>query len=252
MSIATSSYSSSLDLFSTWAIEHENKDLQDFASLSTLNRYLVAFDGNLERAKAGLEATIEWRSTSIIPTFVCIPCARNKGAHCFISLGEDKEGNALIYGCPARAGETNVEETMAHCIHSLEKQWPNNGAKKWVWIVDFKGFGLVHSLNARLGISFATVFKQHFPERLRAIALINPPFVFKALIAAISTFADVKTLNKLFQINATTSDEIVNKLHETFGLETETQQWLNIVFDDDDVTPDKLPPLPRNVLNLQV
>ncbi len=56
----------------------------------------------------------------------------------------------------------------------------------------------------------------------------------------------------LFQINAITSDEIVNKLHETFGLEKETQQWLNIVFNDDDITPDKLPPLPRNVLNLQV
>ena len=87
------SSSSSLDLFSNWATEHENKSLQDFASIATLNRYLVAFEGNLERAKTGLEATVEWRSKSIIPTFVCTPCARNKGAHCFIALGEDKEGH---------------------------------------------------------------------------------------------------------------------------------------------------------------
>jgi hypothetical protein len=167
-------------------------------------------------------------------------------------LGDDKKGNALIYGCPARAGETNVEETMAHCIHTLEKQWPNDGAKRWIWIVDFKGFGIIHSLNARLGISFAMVFKQHFPERLKAIVLINPPIVFKALISAISTFADERTLSKLIQVNAVTGGEIIEKIHKQFGLGLETQVWLNKVLDDDDVTPTKLPPLPVSVQDFQV
>ena len=241
-----------LEQFTSWASKHTNKNLQEYATTFTLKRYLDAFDSDLERAKVGLESTVDWRSTSIIPSFVCKPCARNKGAHCFISLGDDKKGNALIYGCPARAGETNVEETLAHCIHTLEKQWPNDGAKRWIWIVDFKGFGIIHSLNARLGISFATVFKQHFPERLKAIVLINPPIVFKALISAISTFVDERTLSKLIQVNAITGGEIVEKIHKQFGLGLETQEWLNKVLDDDDVTPTKLPPLPVSVLDFQV
>ena len=121
-----------------------------------------------------------------------------------------------------------------------------------IWLVDFKGFGLIHSLNARLGICFASIFKAHFPERLKAILLINPPFIFKALLSAIGSIADERTLNKLVQINVTTGQEVVRELDQRFGLSKDIQIWLQDVFDMDDIAPSKVPPLPQTAQSLQV
>ena len=102
-------------------------------------------------------STAKWRATLVEPGFSCAVCAARPGAHCFVSLGQDDEGAALIYGCPARASEGGeVEKTVLHCVNSLEKQWGAQGAapQQWVWIVDFNGFGLTHAMQARLGISF--------------------------------------------------------------------------------------------------
>jgi hypothetical protein len=123
----------------------------------TLLRYLVAHAHSAPKALAGLAATAKWRATLVEPGFSCAMCAARPGAHCFVSLGQDDEGAALIYGCPARASEGGeVEKTVLHCVNSLEKQWGAQGAapQQWVWIVDFNGFGLTHAMQARLGISF--------------------------------------------------------------------------------------------------
>lgn len=63
--------------------------------------------------------------------------------------------------------------------------------------MDFKGYGFWHAMQARLGISFATIFGQHMPERLCKIILVNPPAVFDILLKAIRPFVDHRTLNKV-------------------------------------------------------
>ena len=129
MEYNTSSSSSSssltitnLDQFIIWSSTHQNLDLQSYSTKETLIRYLVAYNDDIEKAKKALEATIEWRKVFLKENFFCNRCKINNGAHCFIPLGEDTCGNVIIYGCPARASETNVEETINHCIHALEKQ----------------------------------------------------------------------------------------------------------------------------------
>jgi hypothetical protein len=258
---SSESVSPSFSDFKTWALTHESSNIRAYATDGTLSRYLRAHNNNLTHAKRGLEATVLWRETSISSTFVCAPCKDTNGAaHCFIPLGTDASGATIVYGCPARASAGGeVTHTLAHCVNALEKQWTscdnldNHGSRQWVWIVDFKGFGLTHSMNARLGIAFASVFRDHFPERLSSIILINPPFIFKALIAAIGAIADARTLAKLHQVDVTTGTHAITVLKETYNvIDTNILDWLLAVFDAPHATPGTLPPLPKDACKLQV
>lgn len=259
----SSSTSTSLQLlteFKTWAMANENNDIRDYATHGNLSRYLRAHNNNLSHAKRGLEATVLWRETSISSTFICAPCKDTNGAaHCFIPLGSDASGAAIVYGCPARASAGGeVTHTLSHCVNALEKQWNNSsaddhGSRQWIWIVDFNGFGFTHAMNARLGIAFASVFRDHFPERLKSIILINPPYIFKALIAAIGAIADARTLAKLHQVDVTNGTHAITVLKETYNvIDTNILNWLQAVFDAPHTTPGTLPPLPKDACKLQV
>ena len=227
---------------------------------STLARYLTAHRGSAPAALAGLEATAAWRATAIQPAFTCPACAAKPGAHCFVSLGRDAQGAALIYGAPARASEGGeVPQTLAHCVNALERQWEGEGgggggasAGTWVWLVDFRAFGVTHALQARLGIAFATVFRDHFPERLKTIVLLNPPLLFRGLVAAIGAVADARTLAKLKVLEAPTPQALCERLRAEHGVEhAEVLAWLERAFTEPAV-PGTLPPLPQHVQHLQV
>ena len=128
------------------------------ASSHTLQRYLTAHRDSVPKALAGIEATAAWRAKAILPGFSCALCAARPGAHCWVSLGCTADGCALIYGAPARASEGGEGEgTLAHGVNSLERQWEGGageaagGSGQWVWLVDFREFGVTHALQARLG-----------------------------------------------------------------------------------------------------
>jgi hypothetical protein len=230
----------------------------DFLSLQhTLTRYLEASRGDVEAAKAALLASVAWRAATLQPNFSCAPCAATPGEHCFIPLGADATGAALVYGCPARAsGSGNIEHTIAHVAHALEKQFTGEAGgpapRQWVWIVDFSGFGLTHALQARLGLSFGYMFREQFPERLKRIVLINPPLLFRGLLAALSAIADERTVAKLTPLTAGTPEEVVAALRYRFDVHNEEAlAWLQVVLRSPP-TPGTLPPLPPAAVALQV
>ena len=229
--------------------------VQSYACALTQARYLTAHCGRPAEALAGLEATVAWRASAIQPGFACALCREKPGAHCFISLGQDDEGDALIYGAPARASEGGeVPGTVAHCVNSLEKQWGAGGAapQRWSWVVDFRDFGFTHAMQARLGISFATIFKAHFPERLKRILLLNPPTLFKVLVSAIGVVADARTLAKLVVLEAPGPAELCQRLRAEHGVgNAEVQAWLLAAFTEP-TTPGTLPPVPAHLAHLQV
>lgn len=235
-------------------IAEASAEVQAYACPFTRQRYLSAHYNDAKAALKGIQDTVAWRASAIVDGFSCALCAQKPGAHCFISLGQDSEGAAIIYGCPARAASGGeVALTVAHCVNCLEKQWGAAPAapQTWVWVVDFRGFGISHSLQARLGISFATIFKAHFPERLKAILLLNPPSLFKLLVAAIGAIADARTLAKLKVVEAPGPEELCAKLRDLKIENAEVLSWLQQAFTDPPV-PGTLPPLPPHVQHLQV
>jgi hypothetical protein len=230
----------------------------------TRQRYLTAHNGSAQRALEGLEATAAWRATAIHPSYACALCQAKPGAHCFVSLGQDAQGAAIIYGCPARASEGGeVARTVEHCVNCLERQWGAGGGgggggdaaapQTWVWLVDFNGFGMSHALQARLGISFATTFRDHFPERLKTIVLLNPPVLFRMLVSAIGAVADARTMAKLKVVEAAGAQALCQRLRAEHAVEdAEVLAWLEAVLGEAAPTPGTLPPLPQRLQGLQV
>ena len=152
-----------------------------------------------------------------------------------------------------------MEKTIAHAVNCLEKQWgarapaasgPDAGT--WVWVVDFRGFGVAHSLQARLGIAFASIFRDHFPERLKCILLLNPPLLFRMLVGAIGAVADARTIAKLRVVEAGSAGELCEALREGHGVNNPSVlEWLRVALTTDPV-PGSLPPVPEAAAGLQV
>lgn len=227
-------------LIEEWAQQNKN-DISIEIQLSPLvndklayQRYSIARKGDLNAALSMYQGSLEWRKTACTGKYSCPPCEKDSTAHCFFPIGTDVYGNPVIYGNPPRASQTNVEETVRHVVHQLEYCWnsasnPQGGAectgRQWVWVVDFNGFGLKHAMNARLGISFASTFAAHFPERLRTLILINPPSVFSLLLTALTPFADHRTLSKVQTINGNSST-VITKLQE-YGLNVKDKEGID-------------------------
>ena len=191
----------------------------------TFLRYSIARKGDITAALNMYKASLDWRKIACTGKYSCPPCEKDPTAHCFFPIGTDIHNNPVIYGNPPRASQTNVEETVRHVVHQLEYCWnpatsEQGGGdclgKQWIWVVDFNGFGMKHALNARLGISFASTFANHFPERLHTLFLLNPPTVFSILLSALRPFADERTLSKIHTINGN-ADTIIKELTK-YGL----------------------------------
>jgi hypothetical protein len=211
-----------------------------WCSEPTLRRYCIARNASAEAALKMLQDTLAWRKSALEPPLCCPRCDLDTTAHCFIPLGIDGT-NVFVYGSPPRASQTNVEDTVRHVVQSLEHCFDAHGCEQWTWLVDFKDFGLTHAMQARLGITFASVFAAHFPERLRSIVLINSPTVFSMLLAALRPFADPRTLAKV--VTVTGEPAVAAAALEAHGVPPRIRAWMRAALAAPS-GPGRLPPLP--------
>jgi hypothetical protein len=238
-----------LELFGTSTdLPQLQKEALEFTTEATIHRYLVARNFNPELALAMLKGTLKWRSTYISRTtfpataathLVCEKCENCPTSHYFFPCGWDDAGRVVIYGCQARMKDTEVEGTVYHCMRSLEKAWKHpRSSGQFVYVVDFNGFGLRHATYARLGITWASIFASHLPERLGHLFLINPPGIFDIFFKAGKAFADSRTLAKIVILRGTPA-EVVEKLSGYGMSESGMRVWLENAFAMDPGTKDK-------------
>ena len=169
-------------------------------------------------------------------------------AHCFSPLGFGADGAAVIYICPARAREADVDQVIAHVIWTLEACFtaPQSDGT-WIVVLDFAGFGLSHAMQVRLGAHFASMFSNHFPETLRHFLLLNTPSIFQMLRALIEPFADARTMAKVGDV--TGAPEEARRQLEGRGVPPEAAQWVCDAMAMPP-TPGSLPPLPPSAAAL--
>lgn len=213
---------------------------REWCSDATLRRYSAARPKDYSAALAMLKATLAWRRTAVVGPLHCPKCDVRRTSHCFVPIGT-ADASVFVYGCPARASDPDVEGTVRHVVHCLEHAFAAHGCETWTWLVDFKGFGFSHAMQARLGIAFARIFAEHFPERLRRIFLINTPVVFSLLLSAIEPFADARTMSKIVRV-AGSPTEVADAL-EAGGVPAAQAAWMRNVLGMD-AAPGALPPLP--------
>lgn len=216
-----------------------------FKSLSEedLARFLVARESNVSAAWKQLEGSVEWRITLDVSSG-CRLCQKDPTSHSHIPIGklQGDEPSTIFYGCPARATHSSVDEIVHHVAIQLEHCFSSTSSTRWVWCVDYNGFGVKEALQGKLAAKFGKLFSNHMPERLHKILLLNPPSIFRLLLQAAKPFVDKRTLDKLVPITGSSSQEVLKQL-SNHGFAPDTLEWLETVLNQ--TLPAKLPPLPH-------
>ena len=199
------------------------------AQPSTLRRYAVARNADAGAAIRALEATCVWREAALAPPLNCFACDADPLAsqHCFFPIGFDDIGRLVVYGCAARAANNNAADAVRHMAACLEHAFSVAGAARgedayqWVWPLDFKGFGMWHAMQSRTSSATVNTFSNHFPERLGAVIMVNPPTVLEILLAVMRPLLDARTLGKVKTLQAT--PDTIEAALKPFGITDERQ-----------------------------
>lgn len=210
---------------------------------ANLLRFLLARGSVTDSAKQ-LHESITWRRSHLVAPFVCRMCVKDHTSHNFIPIGwESTEQSTIVYGAPARASNTEVDPCVDHVASQLEYCFahPKSGPR-WVWLVDYNGFGWTHAMQGSLAIRFATLFSAQMPERLHKILLVNPPTVFRMLLGAVTPFVDKRTMSKVISLVGS-HEEILVQLRDHHAFPESTLSWFEKVLVTE-ATPGKLPPPP--------
>lgn len=217
---------------------------------ANLTRFLLAKEGNPSEAASHVRTSLTWRRAALPAPAACATCAADASAHSFIPIGwETSEGSPIIYGCPARASNSEVDPTVSHVASQLEKcfEHPASGGR-WVWLVDYTGFGWSHAMQGSLAVRFATLFSSHMPERLHRIILVNPPAVFRMLLSVVTPFVDGRTMDKVVSVLGSRT-EVIDQLRRVHAFPDSALSWFDVVLTVD-AKPGLLPPPPLDSVGM--
>jgi hypothetical protein len=97
--------------------------LAHFITDDDVLRFIVASEGNVQKAFKKLRQSAEWQSEKMHPVELqtCSLCLSDTSSHSHIPIGlETTELSTIIYGCPARASNTEVAPIVDHVGRQLE------------------------------------------------------------------------------------------------------------------------------------
>ena len=188
---------------------------------------------------------MQWMEKFLGDQTVCELCLKDPTSHSHIPIGiETIEQSSILYGCPARATHSEVDPIVLHVSLQLEYCYalPQTGSR-WIWCVDYNGFGLKEALQGNLAAKFGVLFNDHMPERLHKILLLNPPSVFRILLQAAKPFVDQRTLQKIIPVTGSTK-VVIETLREQHAFPDPALSWLEQTLKQK--LPNQLPALPND------
>jgi len=97
------------------------------------------------------------------------------------------------------------------------------GISQWVWIIDYKDYSMKNAPPMSTAMETLNLLSNHYPERLGAAFLIEPPFLFILMWKAVSPFVPPATHKKI---------------HFVTGKEQERTKYLLQHFDVDQLETD--------------
>ena len=178
----------------------------EYTSDINLTRYLDSTNGSLKDAKYKLIKGILYRKKIYINQDInskCELCNINPESHCMYCIGLSKNGEGIIYLCPAKANDKNTDTLCRHLMIEQDKCFRiegNNG--RLIWIMDYNDYSFGRSLSdSKIGIEFAKILSSCYPERIEKVILVNMPYYFKPVLNLIIKFMDKRTASKLLFCN---------------------------------------------------
>ena len=74
------------------------------------------------------------------------------------------------------------DNQLRHLVYLLENAIINlpDGQEQMIWLIDFTGWSLSNSVPIKTARETANILQSHYPERLAAAFLYNPPRIFES------------------------------------------------------------------------
>jgi len=198
-------------------------DERDQAAMAMAARHLRADKGDILLAVQHMKATIQWRQDQHLDELRCCfeestdqamsfrteiqGFVGEKGK--FIIQGFDKEHRACWHTVDRHSPEgTQLNHDgclLAHyymleraiaCSEASSLKYGCQTQETVVVSVDFAGFQLDHAPNMNTIKELLFCLRDHYPERLFRVYLVDAPLVFRSLWAVIKPFVDAETKKK--------------------------------------------------------
>ena len=221
----------------------------------TLLRYLRARNFNVKDAYEQVKHSYKWRCESRPEKTKCSFCAVDCHAHNMRICGIDKDGSPIVYTCfKGAVRRFNLAANMEHLTQLMENMQkliterrnrtaPVGSAdtgksseqqedltltplsEQWVIFVDFLGFGIA-DCDPRTAVHCAHLLA-HYPERLKLIVIVDPPWGWGVLWSACKPFLDARTSSKVRFVSSGNKEQLTD-----FKLGDEAATWLHAEFQD--------------------
>eukprot|EP00300_Choanocystis_sp_HF-7_P037627 c53848_g1_i1.p1 GENE.c53848_g1_i1~~c53848_g1_i1.p1 ORF type:complete len:313 (+),score=55.75 c53848_g1_i1:53-991(+) len=201
-----------------------SEEIADWADDACITTFLNAHH-TPHKAASVMHSTIKWRIATRPQFSPCPLCSVQPNSHSMRLAGFDDNGRAVIYSNFAHAKDRfNPTINMTHLCYLLESclslgkrvGW----AERWVWVVDFQGFGIrdCDPRSSRL----TSHLLAHYPDRLGAVLLVDAPKAFSGIWKVIKGIIDEVTRSKVHFISS-------DKARQSFtavGIGAEMTDWL--------------------------
>lgn len=163
-------------------------------------RYLVARQWNVKKATEMLTNSIAWEKEMDPANVVCQTCLKDPSSHIMQFSGWDLQHRPIIYVSYRYAkSRKDPDEAIMHNVETFEvmKNLMPVGVEQWVSITDFVSYSHWNDGAGGVGKKVIEVMQNHYPERLGAQILIDPPTTFWLLWKVLAAFIDEKTKSKV-------------------------------------------------------
>ena len=188
----------------------------------------------LETAAAMLRHHLIWRQETKPWQTICPACDDTPGYHALRQVGFDQAGRPIIYTCFVQCADgTGIQNGAEHltfaienAIHAMKAYYDKHhqqGDGKWVWMLDYAGFGLKNMGLASSKKPLA-LLQSHYPERLHKVVMLNAPWIFGGFFAMLKPFVDARTYAKAAFVRG--SREEVEKGLLELGIVGDVVPWL--------------------------
>lgn len=192
-----------------------------FCTDACLRRYLEARNWNVDKSKKMLEETLKWRST-YKPEEILWHQIANEGetGKVYRANFQDRDGRTVLVLRPGKQNTTSHDNQLRHLVYLIENAILNlpESQEQMVWLIDFSGWSLTNSVPIKTARETANVLQNHYPERLAAAYLCDPPRIFETFWKIVKFFLDPKTFQKVKFIYPKNKDSI-EAMHTSFDPE---------------------------------
>ncbi|CAN8312904.1 unnamed protein product [Cochlearia groenlandica] len=192
----------------------------EYCSDSTINRYLAARNGHVNKATKMLKETLKWRNHYKPEDIRWEEIAREaETGKIYRANCTDNYGRSVLVMRPSCQNTKSAKgqiRFLVYCMENAILNLPDN-QQQMVWLIDFQGFNMSH-ISVKVSRDTAHVLQEHYPERLGLAILYNPPKIFEPFYKMVKPFLEPKTCNKVRFVYSDDSDSKI-VLDDVFDME---------------------------------